>query len=184
MMMSPALRKLALTTHVTVSVGWIGAVAAFSALALAGLISLDPQIHQVAYAAMELITWWVIVPFCLASFVSGVISSLGTEWGLFRHYWVIVKLVITVVATFGLLVHTQAISQLSRADASDENMSPLRIQILVAAALALLALTVANVLSIYKPRGLTPYGWRKQQEQRLSQRRSRKPQPSPLSESP
>ena len=129
MMMSPALRKLALTTHVTVSVGWIGAVAAFSALALAGLISRDPQVYQVAYASMELITWWVIV-----------------------------KLVITVIATFGLLVHTQAISQLSRADASDENMSPLRIQILVAAALALLTLTVANVLSIYKPRGLTPYG--------------------------
>ena len=183
MMMSPAVRKIALTTHVTVSVGWIGAVAAFSALALAGLISRDPQVHQVAYVAMEVITWWVIVPFCLASFVSGVISSLGTEWGLFRHYWVIVKLVITVVATFGLLVHTQAISHLARADPSDENLLPLRIQILVAAALALLALTVANVLSVYKPRGLTRYGWRKQQEQRLSQWRTSPAQPRPISES-
>jgi hypothetical protein len=34
------------------------------------------------------------------------------------------------------------------------------------AALALLVLLVATVLAVYKPRGMTPYGWRKQHEQR------------------
>ena len=34
-MMTSSVRKLALTTHVTSSVGWIGAVAGFLALALA-----------------------------------------------------------------------------------------------------------------------------------------------------
>ena len=39
------------------------------------------------------------------------------------------------------------------------------------AALALLVLLVATVLAVYKPQGMTPYGWRKQHERRaLSER--------------
>lgn len=34
------------------------------------------------------------------------------------------------------------------------------------AALALVVLLVATVLAVYKPRGITPYGWRKQMEER------------------
>ena len=34
------------------------------------------------------------------------------------------------------------------------------------ASAAVLALLVATTLSVYKPRGVTPYGWRKQREQR------------------
>ncbi len=32
--------------------------------------------------------------------------------------------------------------------------------------LALLLLLVITILAVYKPRGMTPYGWRKQQEER------------------
>ena len=41
MTMSPAMRKAALTMHVTASVGWLGAVAAFLALAVVGLVGTD-----------------------------------------------------------------------------------------------------------------------------------------------
>lgn len=99
MMMSPGLRKFALTTHVTSSVGWLGSVAAFLALAIAGISSEDSQIVRAAYLAMHLTTWFVIVPFSFASFLTGLIESLGTPWGLFRHYWVVTKLVLTVLAT-------------------------------------------------------------------------------------
>jgi hypothetical protein len=86
MMMSAGLRKLALTTHVSTSVGWLGAVAAFLALSIAGVSSQDSQIVRAAYLAMHLTTWYVIVPLCFASFLTGVIESLGTPWGLLRHY--------------------------------------------------------------------------------------------------
>ena len=46
MAMTPGLRKVALTTHVTSSVGWIGAVAAFLALAIAGVGSQDPVVES------------------------------------------------------------------------------------------------------------------------------------------
>jgi hypothetical protein len=40
------------------------------------------------------------------------------------------------------------------------DLRPMRIQLIVDAALAMVALTVATTLSVYKPQGLTPYGRR------------------------
>ena len=93
--MTPSLRKFALTTHLTSSVGWLGAVGGFLALAVAGLFSRDEQLVRAAYVSMELITWFVIVPLAFVSLLTGLIESLGTPWGLFRHYWILAKLVIT-----------------------------------------------------------------------------------------
>src|SRR5438874_1789414 len=104
MAMKPGLRRLMLTAHVATSVGSLGAVAGFLALALAGLAGHDARIAGAAYASMELITWFVIVPAILASLLTGLISSLCTSWGLFRQYWVVVKLLLTVFATFVLLL--------------------------------------------------------------------------------
>ena len=56
MTMSPGYRKVALTAHVTASVGWLGAVAGFLALAIAGLTSHDPQHVRSAYLAMTVST--------------------------------------------------------------------------------------------------------------------------------
>ena len=57
MTMTPGLRKFALTAHVTSSVGWLGAVAAFLALAVAGLAVRDAQTVRASYLSMELIGW-------------------------------------------------------------------------------------------------------------------------------
>jgi hypothetical protein len=108
--MTLRVRKLALTAHITCSVGWLGAVASFLALSIAGLTREDPQQVHAAYLAMELTTWYVIVPLSLASLVTGVVQALGTAWGLFRHYWVPIKLLMTLLATLILLLHTQPIS--------------------------------------------------------------------------
>src|SRR5262245_2490379 len=99
MIMKPRLRKLALIAHVATSVGSLGAVAAFLALALAGLASDDAGIWRAVYVSMELATWFVILPVIAASLLTGLISSLGTSWGLVRQYWVVVKLILTVFAT-------------------------------------------------------------------------------------
>ena len=113
MTMTPGLRKFALTAHVTSSVGWLGAVAGFLALAVAGLTSQDAQTVRAAYLAMELTGWFVIVPLSLASLLTGLVQSLGTKWGLFRHYWVLVKLLLTIFATIVLLLHMQTVSYLA-----------------------------------------------------------------------
>lgn len=162
--MPPGVRKLALTAHVTTSVGWLGAVAAFLALAVAGLAGEDDPTVRGAYVAADVVTWAVIVPLCLASLVTGVVQSLGTPWGLIRHWWVLIKLVLTVAATGLLLLHTQPIGQLSRVASSGgplgADLDGMRLQLLVDAVAALVVLLGATVLAVVKPRGLTGIGRR------------------------
>jgi len=164
MPMTLRLRKFALTAHVTFSVGWLGAVGAFLALALAGLTSQDAHVVRAAYLTMDLTGWFVIVPLSLAALPTGLVMSLGTEWGLFRHYWVVAKLLITVVATILLLVHMQPVGHLARVVAETTlargELAGLRVQLVADAGAALLALLAATALSVYKPRGMTRYGRR------------------------
>jgi hypothetical protein len=170
MTLPPRLRKLALTAHVTFSVGWLGAVATFLALAVVGLTSEDAQRVRAAYLAMELTASFIIVPFCLASLLTGLVQSLWTVWGLFRHYWVLAKFIITVLSTVILMVHMRPIEYMANvatgAAFSSGDFRRLRIQLAADAGAALVALLLATTLSVFKPRGLTPYGWRKQHAQR------------------
>lgn len=168
--MTTNVRKFALTAHVTSSVGWLGAVAAFFTVSVAGLVSQDAQMVRAAYLSMELMGWFVIVPLSLASLLTGLVQSLGTTWGLFRHYWVMGKLLITVVATLVLLVHMQPVSQIAAVAAattlSSADLRGLRMQLVADAGAAILVLLIATTLSVYKPEGRTPYG-RRQRERPL-----------------
>jgi hypothetical protein len=171
MTMTPRLRKFALTAHVTASVGWLGAVAGFLALAVAGLASQDAQFVRGAYLAMELTAWFVLVPLALASLLTGLVQSLGTKWGLFRHYWVLAKLLINLFATVVLLLYTQTLSSLAGVAAettfSSDDLGVLRSPSPVLhAGAALLLLLAATTLAVFKPPGMTRYGQRKQDEQR------------------
>lgn len=103
MTMTLDFRKLALTAHITFSVGWLGAIAGFLVLSIAGLTSQDAEVVRGAYLAMNLISLFVIVPMTLAATATGPVQALGTEWGLRRHYWVLVKFALTIIATIVLL---------------------------------------------------------------------------------
>jgi hypothetical protein len=170
MIMTIGVRKFALTAHVTSSVGLLGSIAAFLALAVAGLGSQDAQTVRAAYLAMELIARFVIVPLAFASLLTGLIQSLGTPWGLFRHYWVVVKLLLTVFATVVLLVKMELIGYAARLAAettlSRADLRAAGTQLVVHAAGGLLMLLVPALLSVYKPPGVTRYGRREQYEQR------------------
>ena len=172
MTMGPRLRKLVLTAHVTTSVGWLGAVGVFLVLAIIGLAAQDAQTVRGANLVMEPAAWFVPVPLSVASLLTGVVQSLGTAWGLLRHYWVLFKLLINVFSTVALLLYMQSFAYLARvagdptADlAMVRSTSPV-----LHATLALLLLLAATVLAVYKPRGMTRYGQRKQQSQRAVSR--------------
>jgi len=171
MTMTPGVTKLALTAHVVSSVGWLGAVACFLALSVVGLTSQHAQTVRAVYLVMEPTAWFVLVPLCLASLLTGLVQSLGTKWGLFRHYWVLFKLLMNVFATIVLLMYMQTLDYFAGIAAettvSSGDLGGLRSPSpVIHAGLALLLLLVATVLAVYKPRGLTPYGRRKQYEQR------------------
>jgi hypothetical protein len=167
MPMPARVRRAALTTHVVTSVGWLGAVAAFLVLAVTAIVSQEPATVRALYVAMDVLGISLLVPLSLASFASGLVQSLGTPWGLFRHWWVIAKLAISVVATAILLLYTATLRVLGDAAASlslsdDQALLPSTSPVLHSAG-AVGVLLLAAALSVYKPRGLTRHGWRKQQ---------------------
>jgi hypothetical protein len=169
MIMPPGLRKLALATHLTFSTGWIGAVVAYLALGVAAATTQDGQVLRAAWIAMDFTGWYVIVPLALASLVTGLIMALGTKWGLFRQYWVLFSLVLTIFATVVLLLHMPDVSALADA-VREEDLQGLDKHVyarlddgdVLHPGLGLVVLLVVQVLNVYKPKGLTRYGRRKQ----------------------
>jgi hypothetical protein len=167
--LSPPLRKLALTVHLTSSVGWIGAVVAYLALGAAAVTSPDTETVRSAWTAMELTGWWVVVPLSIAALLTGLVMSLGTRWGLFRHYWVLISLGLTLLCTVVLLLHMPTVSAMASVARSADGADLRALGgDLFHAGVGLILLLLVTGLNIYKPAGLTAYGWRKQRDERNS----------------
>jgi membrane-bound metal-dependent hydrolase YbcI (DUF457 family) len=165
--MNPGLRKFALAVHLTVSIGWLGAVGAYMVLDVAASTSEVAQTLRAAYLGMDLTARYAIVPLAFASLLTGIVMALGTKWGLFRHYWVLISLLITIFATAVLLAETRTISYLADIAAdpatSGEDLRALG-GTLVHSVGGTMVLLVILVLNVYKPQGMTRYGRRNQRE--------------------
>ena len=167
MQMGPGLRRAALAVHVVSSVGWIGAAAAYLVLGVAAGISDDPATVRAAWIAMELIGWYAIVPISILALITGLIMSLGTPWGILRHYWVLIALVLTVVSLIVLILHMPTVTATAAlARTADDSTVPQLGGDVLHPALGLVVLIVVTVLNLYKPRGLTTYGRRQQAKAR------------------
>lgn len=163
MTMPPALRKAALAVHLTVSVGWVGGVVAYLALGVWAVNTTGDQSIRAAWAAMNIIGWYAIVPLAVASLATGLLMALGTRWGLFRHYWVVISLVLTMIAVAVLLLHMPDVTATAEfaASASGDQLADLGGD-LAHPAIGLALLLTVQTLNLYKPEGLTRYGRRQQ----------------------
>ena len=144
--LAPPWRKLLLTTHIGASVGLLGTDATVLLLAVTGARGREPA---AVYPAAQLIGSLVLVPAALLSLATGVLLGLLTPWGLFRHWWVTAKLVLTTAgAVLSLVVRTPALTAL--ADGAGGSL-PLELVRDSGAASGVLLVTL--VLSVYKPFG-------------------------------
>ena len=162
MVMRPGLRRVALTVHVLCSVGWIGAAAAYLALGVAAQTSKRASTVRAAWTAMDITGWYVIVPLGVAALVTGLLMSVGTRWGLIRHYWVLIALILTSFSLAVLVLHMPSVTAtaMQAATADDASVTELGGDILHPAGGIAILLVVA-VLNMYKPRGLTRHGQRR-----------------------
>lgn len=167
MTVGPRLRRLLLALHLSCSVGWIGAVCAYLALAFAVPAMDDPAVVRAAWIGMELVGWYAIVALALGSLATGLLMGAVTKWGLLRHYWVLISLVGTLVLTAVLIMHMPDVTaQADRARTLGEEQLLAMGSDIASALIGLVLLIGILVLNIYKPRGLTKYGWRKEQAAR------------------
>lgn len=168
MLMPPRLRKFALAVHLTCSVGWLGAVLAYLVLDISAATNRDLVTVRGAWIAMGLVVSRAIVPLAVASLLTGLVMALGTKWGLLRHWWVLISFVLTVLAFLvllseaGVVVRNATVAADAASSAEVRALTPT----LLHSGGGLLVLVLIQVLNVYKPQGLTPYGWRRQQAER------------------
>jgi hypothetical protein len=103
----------------------------------------------------------------LLSLLTGIIQGFYSQWGLIRHYWVLFKLVIGSVSTYVFVLFLLTTLGSAIDGAADPATSVEQVQALAGtprnhALLALGGLLTASALAVYKPRGLTRYGRRRQ----------------------
>lgn len=154
-------RKGVLAIHILFAVGWVGGVIAYLALVAGAWRSSSSQMLRAAWIGMELIGWYVLVPLAIGTLVTGIVMGVGTHWGLFRYYWVVFSLVLTIIAAGVLFGHMPTVS--SVADIANASPDPAREALfgeVLHAGGGLIVLLCVLGLNVFKPPGLTPYGHR------------------------
>lgn len=160
MPLSAPVRKTLLSIHIGSSVGWLGAVLVFAAHAWVGFRTTDASLAGSAALAMQVAAWWVVLPLAVLALASGVAQAMASGWGLWRHYWVLIKLLLTLVATAVLLTKLGPIDQLASAYAFDAASSRMRISLLIHAIGGALVLCMVMVVGVFKPAGRRDSGER------------------------
>ena len=176
--MTPPVRRFVLAAHIVISVGWIGALASYLVLDVMILMSDDIAELRMSYAAMDLIVSRAIVPLALASLVTGLVISLGTPWGLFRHWWVVISLALTLLAVVVLLMEAPTVHSMAEIAAGPATAHDTVRHLgstIVHSVGGLVVLVTVTFLNVYKPRGLTPYGWRREQAELAARTRTDAP---------
>lgn len=159
--LSPALRKLFLTLHVGFSVSWLGACGAMLILSLIGMLTADVELRYAAYAFMHIFDLVLVIPLVLLSISSGLLVSLGTPWGLFQYWWVVIKLLISLgIVGFAGVQENFWVRGLAEQTAQNRTaaVGAVALDLVICMVVFLVTLWAATILSIYKPWGRTQWG--------------------------
>jgi hypothetical protein len=145
-------RKLLLTLHVAGSVALLGADGSVLLLGADAALGGDPR---GLYPAAALIGWALLVPLALVALTTGVLLGLLTTWGLFRHWWVALKLALTLAGTvLALVVLTPTLDSLADAARAGAAVAgPDRWALVRDSGAASAVLLTTVVLSVVKPFG-------------------------------
>jgi len=145
-------RKWLVVAHVLFVVAWLGA--AFCSLVLGIAASSMGNMHT-AYIALDILDKAVIRPFALGTLITGVLLSVFTHWGLFRFYWIIVKEVLALsVMLLGFFLVSQWLEEAVTQTLTQHNiLATNHLTLLIFIALHIVALTAAQIISIWKPWG-------------------------------
>jgi Predicted integral membrane protein (DUF2269) len=144
----PGLRRAVLTTHIAVSVGLLGDVAAVLAVNLRAATTSDPALAAASYELLGMFSVVFGIPLSLASLVTGLALGAGTKWGVLRYRWVATKLALILsVILAGALVIGPATEAMRSGDGGAEAV------LIAASAWDILALSLATGLSVFKPWG-------------------------------
>ncbi|MBC9784329.1 hypothetical protein H1S01_07370 [Heliobacterium chlorum] len=81
--------------HIFVSGVWVGAGICMIMISYFGRPANGDELYA-TNAAAKLIDDFVVIPAAISSLLTGLVYSVFTKWGFFKHRWVTVKWVVTV----------------------------------------------------------------------------------------
>jgi hypothetical protein len=153
-----AARQWLLFVHVVVSVGWMGAGAANVVLAVTAAMSSTGETRRVCYQLINRLDFALVIPLAFGTLASGLLISLATKWGLFRYWWVLVKLILTsaviIFSTFGVGVWVE---ESIAATTVGTATSPVATTLIAGAAANIICFLFMTWVSIAKPWPKTPW---------------------------
>ena len=94
--LSPRGRKIVMVLHIVTSVALLGELWALVALNIYATVAADGELANSAYRLMEVLVFAGGIPLSMTALIAGVTLALGTHWGLLRHYWIFVKLLLLI----------------------------------------------------------------------------------------
>jgi hypothetical protein len=174
--LSGRLRNYVRATHIAFSAGWLGLVVAILTLEITAATASDSAFSVACYTMMGRIDTPVIPLFAVATLVTGIALSVATPWRLLHHWWIVVKLVlslaviVTAVALTGEWLQ-QAAAQASAHAGTGSTAGLSAWLLVVGSGFHLLFLWVATTISVDKPWGKTTLGRRAVRGRRRSKPR-------------
>ena len=163
--LAPAWRKALLVLHVVSGISWMGVDIALLALLLTARTTDDATLVFSALNAIRIIVPLAVPSLSLSILVTGVLLGLGTTWGLFRYWWVLVKLILSLIMTLLVFVSlVPGVNQMALLDISITSADAMRASagsvttgLMYPPVVSFLMLGTATVLSIFKPWRRTPW---------------------------
>ena len=160
----PPLRKAVLVAHLFSAGAWVGIDVLVAVLVLVGWFG-QGSTAGLAYRALGT---FVAVPMLMAALVclaTGLLLGLASRWGLVRYWWVLVKLVLTLVLCVLIVValqpqmpdvvaHGEAVSRSTGVGSTGSRVEV--IWLFFPPTVSLTVLGLATGLAVYKPWGRLP----------------------------
>lgn len=152
-------RRAILVGHLVAAGSWIGIDVLVAVLVGTARLTSDDQLAGLAYRALGTFVVWPMAVSALVCLLTGLLLGLGTKYGLLRHWWVLVKLVLTsILLVLILVVLRPGMAEVATAGVGLESGADLGIDLsflVYPPAVSLVTLAVATVLAVFKPWGRT-----------------------------
>ncbi|GHG91552.1 DUF2269 domain-containing protein [Streptomyces lanatus] len=164
-------RRAALVVHVIASAGWLGLTLGLLALAITAATTGSAVTVEASVRAMKLFADWLLLPLAFLTLVSGLVLSLGTQWGLARHRWVYIKFWLTLATTTATTFALRPGLDTTVAAVAAGEPLPDATGLMMGPIVSLSAYLFMTVISVLKPWGLTRRGRRLRDASARSRRR-------------
>lgn len=159
--LSVAQRRWLLTIHLLFSAIMFGVAMVFLVLSIVAAGTEDEGILKACYASMHILAKTSVRASTIGTLVTGILLSVLTRWGLFKHYWLIAKEALTAPAILlgpvGMYFWTLKAFTLTSSKGMGALQDPVflvnREQLFIGIVLQILSLVSIFVISVFKPWG-------------------------------